>query len=401
MSEKELDKNKMEIEISRYKNLVDALGKPVFVARMVLLSMVIVALLVVGIFAIVGSLKVLYPYKSINSNAYGATIIQDEDTEIIYWLFSTADLWANSGIEVKEGDVISIRTSGAFNTAIHHLVADANNNTKLRDPWILSKGGDPLRDSPLYKRDSARNKYCIAPNLPMNTILMQVVPNDIATNKDDLNWRTDSTRGCFVDGHPDTAYNKILFKESGLKALALKPDIYEIGMSKENIRIRTNGTLHFAVNDIALTKRMINAMLKDDEVSCEESFFHTTDKFDSLFTKKGLKVLMEEANMRGDSIGLEKWNRQKFIEMKLIDSDGHPIAEYWDVETRQYKSLLKGKKILDASIWDTSYLAQKGIIRNVTSRNELKYYRDEEFVDAWFVDNIGSFMIVIERKRIR
>ena len=99
---KEPEENKMKIEISKYKDLVDALGDPVRVARMVLLIAAVVAILAAGIFGVVYGIKRFYPYKSINSNPYGATIIQDEDNEIIYWLFNTADLWANSGIEVKE-----------------------------------------------------------------------------------------------------------------------------------------------------------------------------------------------------------------------------------------------------------------------------------------------------------
>ena len=31
--------------------------------------------------------------------------------------------------------------------------------------------------------------------------------------------------------------------------------------------------------------------------------------------------------------------------------------------------------------------------------NEVLYYRDEAFPDAWFVDNVGSFLIVIERDK--
>ena len=31
--------------------------------------------------------------------------------------------------------------------------------------------------------------------------------------------------------------------------------------------------------------------------------------------------------------------------------------------------------------------------------NELVYYKQEKFRDAWYVDNLGSFLIVIERKR--
>jgi len=30
--------------------------------------------------------------------------------------------------------------------------------------------------------------------------------------------------------------------------------------------------------------------------------------------------------------------------------------------------------------------------------NELVYYKQTKFRDAWFVDNVGSFLIVIERK---
>lgn len=31
--------------------------------------------------------------------------------------------------------------------------------------------------------------------------------------------------------------------------------------------------------------------------------------------------------------------------------------------------------------------------------NELNYYKEAKFRNAWFVDNLGSFLIVIERKR--
>ena len=31
--------------------------------------------------------------------------------------------------------------------------------------------------------------------------------------------------------------------------------------------------------------------------------------------------------------------------------------------------------------------------------NEFVYYKQNRFVDAWYMDNLGSFLIVIERKR--
>ena len=143
---------KMEIEISRYKTLVEALGDPKKVVRLIIILSAVVIILAFGILGIIYGIKRFYPYKSINSNEYGATFIKDEDNEIIYWLFNTADLWANSGIEVKEGDVISVHTSGAFHPSIHHLVQDADSNNALRDPWVLSGGKGRLEYGQLFNQ---------------------------------------------------------------------------------------------------------------------------------------------------------------------------------------------------------------------------------------------------------
>ena len=34
-----------------------------------------------------------------------------------------------------------------------------------------------------------------------------------------------------------------------------------------------------------------------------------------------------------------------------------------------------------------------------SDRTELDYYKRKQFIDAWFADNVGSFLIVIERKK--
>lgn len=171
---------KMEIEISRYKTLFEALRDPKQVIRLLILLMTIIVILGLGIIGIIYGIKRFYPYKSINSNDYGATFIKDEDNEIIYWLFNTADLWANSGIEVKEGDVISVHTSGAFNPAIHHLVQDADSNNVLRDPWVLSGGKGRLEYGQLYNQEAARDKFRIVDYAPFSAILMQVIPDKIS-----------------------------------------------------------------------------------------------------------------------------------------------------------------------------------------------------------------------------
>jgi hypothetical protein len=289
-----VEAKKMEVEIIRYKRLLEALEDPKKVAKMIAMIAVILVLVFMLITGVMLIVKHYYSYNSINSNKYGATIIKNEDTELIYWLFNSADLWANSGIEVKEGDVISIRTSGAFHTAIHHLTADAHNNVQLRDNWIFSNGDQPSISSPLEGRDRARSEFRIAKGVNENILLMQVIPSDIASNND---WKKglDPKTFCYLDG-----------RDYGRK----KADIYVIGERNEDVRIRTDGILHFAVNDIVLTDRVIDEMMED------------TNKL---------------------QLGITK-----------IEKD--------------------------------------------TCTNELEYYKAQEFVDAWYADNVGSFLIVIERK---
>lgn len=535
MENKKPEENKMEIEINKYKNLVDALGDPVRVARMVLLIAAVTAIVAIGIIAIVCGIKRFYPYKSINSNPYGATIIQDEDNEIIYWLFNSADLWANSGIEVKEGDVISVRPSGAFHTAIHHLVEDANNNTKLRDPWSHSEGRGPLPESPLYERSKARAKYRIAPDLSRNTILMQVIPSKVGGKDGEFDWRTETNNTCYVDGQDYTSYKVTDHCKSGLKTEKEKPDIYKIGLGKENIRIRTDGVLHFAVNDIALTPRVIKQMKESSskyqeilEISTVNSVWYakTNNQFDELFTSKGLNLIKptyhiresdkidtlkregscsrsfecltncKRVDNRRDTISSEEWNLQHLKLIGLVDEHGLPIEKYWnegkikdstiinicnhlndanceysnelilseipylkrmgllDTDIIPFNNLLmikecgleadsiqndkylirigfnnnvrffynteKNTYLIDSisskesiitrhtinkeeldCIYSSLYLAKLGLLDSIWHPIELDYYKDTKFVDAWFVDNIGSFMIVIERKKAR
>ena len=473
MENKKPEENKMEIEISKYKDLVDALSDPVRVARMVLLIAAVAGILAAGIIAVVCGIKRFYPYKSINSNPYGATIIQDEDNEIIYWLFNTADLWANSGIKVKEGDVISVRTSGAFHTAIHHLVKDAKNNTDMKNLWVPSKGGGLIEKSPYYERDKARLKFCIAPDLEYNTILMQVVPEHICKP----NWRTDPDNICYIDGLSYTTKDVTDHCKSGLQAKQMKPDIYDIGSGKESIRIRTDGVLHFAVNDIVLTRRVIKKMKADkyrfDELKLGAvsgvRYATVTERFRNLFTDDGWNMIkhngkdyyiVESIKTKEDSviISSDEWNKDNLIKTDIINTLKCPNKKCWNIETLYKNKLVKdggfseliknpigGIRIvgdsvliinrdgisdlkldteflktrwsikddsiilnkykclcLDDSIFEfNKYLVRQGYLTNSKPPCEIDYYYDKGFVDAWFVDNIGSFMIVIERKRVK
>ena len=298
------EKPKIEIEINKYKRLVDVLNNPKMLAKAIVVLAVVIVLVFVGVSAIALIIKRFYPYKAVETNKYGATVIKNEDTEVTYWLFNSADLWANSGIKVEKGQRITIRTSGAFHSAIHHLVEDANKNQQ-RDKWLNATGGMQS----LNPQDEARSKYRIAPEYEFNTVIMQVVPQKVLEMGNDWYIKVDKNK----------RYTKFLdYVDGGVTDSISSAKIYKIGEGYENIEIQEDGILCFACNDIALTQRKIKAM-------------------------KSLVSL----DKNGIDVGI----------LKL------------------------GKSIDDGD------------------KTELDYYSRNNFVDAWFVDNVGSFLIVVERNK--
>ena len=240
------EKPKIEIEINKYKRLVDVLNNPKMLAKAIVVLAVVIVLVFVGVSAIALIIKRFYPYKAVETNKYGATVIKNEDTEVTYWLFNSADLWANSGIKVEKGQRITIRTSGAFHSAIHHLVEDANKNQQ-RDKWLNATGGMQS----LNPQDEARSKYRIAPEYEFNTVIMQVVPQKVLEMGNDWYIKVDKNK----------RYTKFLdYVDGGVTDSISSAKIYKIGEGYENIEIQEDGILCFACNDIALTQRKIKAM---------------------------------------------------------------------------------------------------------------------------------------------
>ena len=64
-----------------------------------------------------------------------------------------------------------------------------------------------------------------------------------------------------------------------------------------------------------------------------------------------------------------------------------------------FKIKLKDLNIPDGNDKDTIRRYWEIFKDGLVSKTELDYYKDVCFVDAWFVDNVGSFLIVIERKK--
>ncbi|MBR1415675.1 MAG: hypothetical protein IJ570_07430 [Prevotella sp.] len=339
---------KVEVVIKRHKQLFDLLNHPKEMWKVLFLLFLIIVIVFIGLAFVVLTIKRIYPYNVIETNLQGASIVKNEDKDVIYWLFNSADLWANSGIEVKEGDELTIRASGASYTAIHHLVAASKDNKIPEDKWVDTEGQRKTND-----RDLERGKYRISPTSVEGILLMQVIPSNFQNNSDD--WLSnDKTKDYLVNGQ-----------------------IEIIGKERRNLRISQDGVLHFAVNDIVLTDSVLKLMYEQfiNEVSRLDTMTFNTDSIFKLFDKLG------SGDREKDSLILDTL----ITKSPKVDTDFQTKVHNTGLQFGYYPS-------------DTTEIACKAH-NAYPIVNELVYYKQHRFRDPWYVDNIGSFLIVIERKR--
>ncbi len=349
----------VEIEIVRHRVLVELLRDPRSLWRLLLTMFLLLVVLFLGLSVVVFSIKKFYPYNAIETNLYGATTFEGENKDVTYWLFNTAELWANSGIEVRRGDVLTIRTSGAWHTAIHHLVTAAEENATLPDSWVGSDGEDRDRSD---KRWNYRARYRLSETNPDGVLLMEIIPHESAKIMTDLNAKGRN--------RPFVEYVEKHASES--------PSRYVIAKERINLLVKSDGLLHFAVNDIVLTRGKIEQMYRDFINNLEQE-----KSLDNVSAKK----------LRG---WVNKW--------KDVDSVSLPPA---------LKDTVPTFRELEEKNCDYMYGRNADSVRyrrtdpNDTTRfgddcclnNELIYYYNKGFIDAWYVDNVGSFLVVVERKR--
>ena len=322
--------SKIEIEIKRHQQLFELLSDPKRMWRVLLSLFLIIVVLFWGIAFVVIAIKKYYPYNIIETNIQGATTMKSEDKEIIYWLFNSADLWANSGIEVNEGDELTIRASGASCTAIHHLVDASNENFKCDDNWVGTEG-----QAKYGARDMLRAEYRINKNYNEGILLMKIVPDRV------------DKKACHMAEGP----------------------VEIIGKERHNLRISKSGFLYFAVNDVVLTDAILNSMY------CQ--YIDTIASHTPMDSKMVREIKDKFTSWKGKET-LE-WLTNK---SSIIDSTKKEIASNFGLALGKYP--LKE---------DSAYHKAYPLV------NELVYYKQKSFIDAWYVDNLGSFLIVIERKK--
>ena len=349
-------RTKMTVELSKYKTLIDALGDRKKVRRVVITIFFIGTLLFIGISSITVAIKRLYPYSDITTNGLGATTIKNEKKEVSYWLFNTATLWANSGIHVQEGDIITIRASGKSHTAIHHIIENAQNNQKDRyNNWVGSEGEIEDRAN---ERDKIRRQFRIMPDRPAEALLMQIASDD-------------DPKDTPTDGDPK--------------------NFYFIGKERQNIYINSNGTLHFAVNDIVLNKSTIASMMWEN---IRLKYIDKDEKDNQ--TKKIIKDYLSGQTEKPDNIS-------EYNVLHLKESD----SIEWRNNIKDLFEKVFEKEISEANRnWtnsDTHTIGKMelGYTLNGTKHIcELTYYYDNDNCEkVWFEDNIGSFLIVIEKTK--
>lgn len=367
----EKDSNKLTIEVRRFQNLLEILKDR---KKVLTLSLAITAtgiLLFCGITLIVLSIKRLYPYNDITTNAMGTTTLRSENKDVSYFLLNSAELWAKSGIRVKEGQTITIKSSGKKHSAIHHLIRDAEQNMpKLRDPWVGSEGFPEDFDT-REQRDGERARYRIFPNTNQDILLMQVVK----------------------DGAP-CIDRPIQGKENNNR-------FYVVGNKMEDFHIDMNGTLYFAVNDIVLDDTTIIRML----LECDTKYdTYNKEKRDSIIKDK-VNTAQQFRETTPSEAYQDNSVYSSFLETLAIELNKTHVDSTLSVETTLILNMDPISNVMDTtriidSIYNKRY--SYGPCRfGMGPHNkfiELYGYFMHHYQEAWYEDNVGSFLIIVEKE---
>ncbi len=356
------------IQIERFQHLLDALDDSKKVRRVGFSITLIGVLLFLAVTFIMLSLKSFFPYNEITTSAFGTTTVTDEKKEVSYFLFNTAELWANSGIEVQKGDIISIHSSGTSNTAIHHIDDGATNNTVLRSHNTGPAGHLQKEEK---RSDELRGRYRIFPKYNQNALVMQVVqqtPLDV----------------------PDSASAN---------------NFYFIGAQRENIHIANSGTLYFAVNDIVLTQETILKMMLDNIAVIAELNPREARRaiYGEVYKTLGKPLL--KATARKDSSLVKNIFRKDTIIREYIprlsfnepDENNNLKSGIDRLLSKPEIGSIYSSYVPNPGTFKFGGYRQKNFDAKAGHKTEMDYYFEESYKQAWFDDNVGSFLILVEK----
>lgn len=159
--------------------------------------------------------NVLFYTNENNVNIRGAvTVSRSCNREHAIYLLSSSSFWANTGIQVVEGDEIEVTSSGAFHGDIGQLDSCARRNQ--RPKYIFNRG--------LEEREHQRNDSLLCPDAPFGALLCDI------RYSSETEYRKDSAK----DSAKDSSNGRCIIVPPG----------------KRPFKAPKGGELFFCVNDI-------------------------------------------------------------------------------------------------------------------------------------------------------
>lgn len=195
--------------------------------------------------------------------------------EYALYLFNTAELWANSGIQVNAKDKIRINFSGAYNSWVEGTIWAADNNRELEYPWVSS--------SDIIETDTTLGgNYCISrgcPDFGFGSAMYAIVSESGSLQSDPLqlslkhNKLLDSLRACDVEHKTDSLWRSdiVLWKQID---------------NRDFHPAEKTGNLYFAVNDMYFqNSKEIESYYSDQNTKKPDGSLYKQTEIESLKCK--------------------------------------------------------------------------------------------------------------------
>lgn len=181
-------------------------------------------------------------------NSQGAIMMkQPLGVEQYMYLFNTAVLWANTGIELLENDKVEISASGSFYGKVSDLSKKAASNDTPSYKWnnfMVNKDEKPIE------------AFCIYKNARFGSLLFQICPekNSLSySSEDSLTLTTEKS----VDDRCKNKKNQMVQFHGG-------------NSQKFSFTAHMDGVLFLAVNDIYLDKSTLDTLSQADSTVNEQ-----------------------------------------------------------------------------------------------------------------------------------
>ena len=293
---------------------------------------------------------------------------------------------------------------------------------------------------------------------------MQVIPDKVLNSG---KLPAEYLRPDFVDYDPEQLQ---IWREKGthIRDTVRRAEIrsqqryYYIGKERLDLKIAQSGTLHFAVNDIVLTRTCIDSMIERNNTLIDQRVgSHVTERLGGT----AMRRLAEEiVRLRKECDSLKGFyrlvsgstsydaNDPKCVAVKYAlqrTGDTTRLETLFEDDDTKTRYLARWEGIYGEKLEKIERLLQNDELRDLCSKwrkgngaalyfgphpvpltsgirftnqfspvqydvkalnalqeevypfyNEMTYYREQNYFQAWYDDNVGSFLIVVEKRRM-